>query len=598
MNSTAPNTEKLNYPKLFTWAINYLWTASKRHFVGHLITITIQVATEITQVWVAALVIDKIGSTLLSGAEVGNLYYLIGISVGLMVLDKICWVMIAHFERQLYLMGSSKSYQLFNGQLARLSISQHNNPEIRQLIDRLEYEGYAWKPLNFSFSIVYAIHAGMRFITSSTILLIQLPIVVLLLIIGSIPSIFIQRKSGDLGWGIWGDMGDGSRVFWGVSHNLKQKETIEEIKPQRSANYLLEQAHKAINTYTSKAMAIRTRFAKLSIYGALFEMFMAGASYLWLITRAVAGKVSFDNFIFMSSLIWQTLSSIRMVSTQVADALYSAPFMRDYIKFIELENDLPKPDNPVVLKNKPLSIEFRNVSFSYPNSSRQSLRNISLTINPGDHLALVGLNGAGKTTFIRLLLRFYDPTKGKILVDGVDIKQIDLDSYYAHIGTLFQSFNRYPLEFKKNITLNKRTNSAKYQQALEISGANSVLKKLASERTFLRPEFRNGADLSGGEWQKVALARNLYAGGDVFILDEPTSAIDSLAEKEIFDKLYKELDGKTLITVSHRFNTVRKASKIIVIEQGKIVEQGTHEELIKTGKLYHEMFTSQAKGYE
>lgn len=590
--------KKLSYFKLFTWAINYLWVASKRHFVGHLATITVQVATEITQVWVAALVIDKIGSILLSGAEVGSLYYLISISVGLMVLDKICWVMIAHFERQLYLMGSSKSYQLFNGQLARLSVSQHNNPEIRQLIDRLEYEGYAWKPLNFSFSIIYAIHAGMRFIASSTILLIQLPIVVLLLVIGSIPSIFIQRKSGDSGWGIWGDVGDSSRIFWGVSHNLKQKETIEEIKPQRSANYLLERAHKAINTYTSKAMAIRTRFAKLSIYGALFEMLMAGTSYLWLVTRAVAGKVSFDNFIFMSSLIWQTLSSVRMVSTQVADALYSAPFMRDYIRFIELKDDLPRPDNPIALKNEPLSIEFRNVSFSYPGSHSKSLDDVSLTIKPGEHIALVGLNGAGKTTLIRLLLRFYDPDKGEILINNVDIRQIDLDSYYAHIGTLFQSFNRYPLEFRNNITLSSKSNSSKYKQALDISGANSVLRKIASEKTFLRPEFKKGADLSGGEWQKVALARNIYAGGDLFILDEPTSAIDSLAEKEIFDKLYKKLEGKSLITVSHRFNTVRKASRIIVLEKGRIIEQGTHNELMQTKGPYRQMFTSQAEGYK
>jgi ATP-binding cassette subfamily B protein len=226
-----------------------------------------------------------------------------------------------------------------------------------------------------------------------------------------------------------------------------------------------------------------------------------------------------------------------------------------------------------------------------------SLQNITLTLQPGEHVALVGLNGAGKTTLIRLLLRFYDPTEGRILVDGIDLKEIDLESYYRHIGTLFQTFNKYPLEFKNNITLSNATDTERYNQSLKISGADSVLKTIANDQVFLQPEFENGTDLSGGQWQRVAIARNMYAASDMYILDEPTSAIDAITEQKIFDKLYAELNGKTLVTVSHRFNTVRRAEKIIVLEDGKIVEQGTHEALMKNAGLYYDMFTSQASGY-
>lgn len=592
------NSFQRGYRSLAGWGMTFLWRTSRFHTLSFVLTSFVQVAVEVAQLWVAALVVGEIGTIIISRGTPDKLYLLAASSIALMIVDKIAWTLLWYHERQLYLKGSSETYRMFNTKLSSLSVSQHHNGEIRKLIDRLGYEGYAWKPLNFSFSLLYAIHALTKFLTSSIILITQLPLVVLLLVIGVAPTMFIQRKSGDLGWGIWGDVGDKSRIFWGVANHLSRKETMEEIIPQRSAPYLLKRAHEAIDEYTTKAMAIRKRFAQYSVVGAVFEMIMAGVSYVWFISQAVAGKLAFDSFVFMSSLIWQTLSSVRLVVNQVADALQNVPFMRDFIAFSELKNDLPMAENPLRLGDEPLTIEFQNVSFAYPGHKRHSIKNVSLTLQPGDHVALVGLNGAGKTTFIRLLLRFYDPTEGRILVNGVDIKNIDLDSYYIHIGTLFQSFNKYPLSFEDNIVLSGRKKFKKYQQALDISGANAVRGKLRSSRTFLSPEFEDGVDLSGGEWQRVAIARNLYAGGDVFILDEPTSAIDSLTEQDIFEKLYKKFEGRTLITVSHRFNTVRRADRVVVFSNGQIIETGSHTALMRQNGLYHEMFRSQAAGYK
>lgn len=591
------NQERIGYFSLVRWAATFLFGVSPRYYVGYIVTMVLQVAIEVTQLWVAALVIGEIGSLLSGSGNSEHILWLAGVSVVLMTLDKTAWSLLSLFERQLYILGSGGIYRKFNRQLASLSIAQHNNPDVRKLIDRLEYEGYAWKPLNFSFELLYTSHAALRFVTSSGIIITQLPVVVFLLVAGVIPVIFVQRKSGAVGWGIWGDVGDNSRIFWSVSSNLKHKNDIEEILPQQSAGYLLDRADAAIHTYTKKATKVRKQYSMYEIAAGVFEMLMAGASYLWLILRTVGGALSFNSFVFLSSLIWQTLSSIRLVLLSIARSLEEAPFMEDFVRFTSLKNDLVMADNPKHIGNEPLTITFENVSFRYPRQKRYSLRHVSFSLDAGGHIALVGLNGAGKTTLIRLLLRFYDPTEGRILVNGTDLREIDLDSYYKHIGTLFQSFNKYPLEFMKNITLSNNTDTKRYKQALEISGADDVLAGIHGEDTYLQPEFSDGTELSGGQWQRVALARNIYAASDVYILDEPTSAIDALSEQKIFDKLYKELEGKSLITVSHRFNTVRRADDIIVLKNGRIVEQGTHTILMRQKGLYYEMFTAQAEGY-
>lgn len=584
------------YIQPIVWSFGFLWSSSPYFTLGYIVCFMIQVVVEVAQLWVAAQVISQVSQIIINHTNPNLLYIYVASSVGLMALDKIAWVLIGHYERQIYLVGSSKIYQTFNTKLASLSVAQHYRPEVRQLIDRLEYEGYAWKPLNFSFDILQALHSLARFFTASILLLLNLPVVVLLLIIGSLPVLFIQKKSGSEGWGIWGDIGDGSRIFWGVSANLKRKESIEEIKPQRSSDFLLTRAHQAIISYTQKSAKIRAKYTKYSIIGAIVEILMAGASYAWLVSRAVVGKITFDNFVFLSSLIWQTLSSVRLVMKSVANILYNMAFMGDFIKFVNLKNDLKQVKNPIKIQGPLAEIELKNVSFCYPGSSTPSLENISLKIKQGDHISLVGLNGSGKTTLIRLLLRFYDPTEGQILVNGINLKQIDLDSYYEQIGTLFQNFNHYPLKFKDNIALADKPDEERYREVLDISGADKLLTKI-SESTYLSPDFENGSDLSGGEWQRVAIARNLYAGKSLFILDEPTSAIDAITEQSIFEKLNSELNKKTLITVSHRFNTVKKSKTIVVLRMGRIVETGTHSQLIKNQGLYKEMYEAQASSY-
>jgi ABC-type multidrug transport system fused ATPase/permease subunit len=266
-----------------------------------------------------------------------------------------------------------------------------------------------------------------------------------------------------------------------------------------------------------------------------------------------------------------------------------------------------------------IKIEFKGVSFKYPNTDNYVLKNINLTIHPGEEVAIVGKNGAGKSTLIKLILRFYDPTEGEIFINDIEIKKLNIASYYKHISALFQDFNQYKaLTARENILIGtqeiesetKESDSSetsaipseineKLMKSLKQTDAVNFIKNLGKGLdTPLGKNFTGGTELSKGQWQKIALSRILYRNSEMLILDEPTASIDAQAELKIFNNIYEFSENKTVILISHRFSSVRKAEKIFVIEDGKIVESGDHEELMKLEGSYAKSFEIQAEGYK
>lgn len=276
-----------------------------------------------------------------------------------------------------------------------------------------------------------------------------------------------------------------------------------------------------------------------------------------------------------------------------------ALFMTDLIKLLKTPSSMTQPkDARVLTPGVTPTIVFEDVSFRYPDAEKPALEHVNFTLTPGDKIALIGVNGAGKTTLVKLLCRLYDPTEGRILVDGTDLREIDIPSYYALFGVLFQEFNRYAMPIREVVAIGDTSvpiDDVRVRQAAKDSEADKFVSAFSrGYDQLLGKDFTDGAELSGGQWQKLAIARVFYRDPRIWVLDEPTAAVDAEAEARIFDRIEKLPSDRSAIIISHRFSTVRNADRILVIKEGTLTEEGTHDDLMRAKKDYARLFTLQA----
>jgi ATP-binding cassette subfamily B protein len=326
------------------------------------------------------------------------------------------------------------------------------------------------------------------------------------------------------------------------------------------------------------------------------------SAYVFVIWRTVAGVLSIGTLTFLAGAILQASANIQQIFSTVASIADQALFLTDLIAFFEMQPSIQSKPNALPAP-RPIQtgFEFRNVSFRYPGSSRGILEGLNFRLFPDERVALVGENGQGKTTIVKLLTRLYDPTEGQVLLDGVDLREYDLEDLYRNIGIIFQDFMRYEMTARENIAVGRIEaidNLPLLQEAAEKSMAGEVIARLSGRYDqMLGRRFDGGVDLSGGEWQKVALARAYLRNAQLLVLDEPTAALDARSEFQVFHRFAELTAGKMALFISHRFSTVRMADRILVIDGGRVVEDGDHEQLTHLGGRYAEMFEMQAGSY-
>ena len=326
------------------------------------------------------------------------------------------------------------------------------------------------------------------------------------------------------------------------------------------------------------------------------------AAYAYLAWRTVAGSLSVGDLTFLAASFLRLRGLLEGVLTGLSNLASQALYLQDLFSFLEMRPSITSPANPEPFPARlRTGIVFEDVGFRYPDAARWAVRHLSFTLPAGEVLALVGENGAGKTTIVKLLTRLYDPDEGRILLDGRDLRDYDVDALRSNVGVIFQDFVRYDLTAGDNIAVGRiaaRTDRPAIERAAELGRADEVIAGLRrGYDQLVGRRFRGGVDLSGGEWQKIAIARAYMRNAAVLVLDEPTAALDARSEFEVFQRFKALSAGRTSMLISHRFSSVRMADRIIVVADGRVEAQGTHEALVAQGGRYADLFALQAAGY-
>ncbi|MGO8718177.1 MAG: ABC transporter ATP-binding protein [Acidobacteriaceae bacterium] len=428
------------------------------------------------------------------------------------------------------------------------------------------------------------------------------PLLLVLLIAGTVPAL----------------LGESHFAFLGYAKNFMQtplrrkmdylrdvggsKEAAKELKLFGLRDFLVSSFRRMADTIFEQNVGLSKRRL---LAGVLLSM-LATASYytayalaLW---DTIEGRFKVADLFVLINAILQVSGNLQQIFVNASGVADQALFLTDLLGFFAMEPTVKSKPNAIKIPRPILQgVEFRNVSFAYPGTTRLVLKNFNFHLRPGERVAMIGENGQGKTTVVKLITRLYDPTDGQILIDGVDLREYDMEDLCHEIGVIFQDFMRYEMTAKENIAVGRieeRDRLDRIEAAAQMSLADEVIERLpAGIDQQLGRRFEGGVDLSGGEWQRMALARAYLRDAQLLILDEPTAALDARSEQEVFQRFAELTKGKMALLISHRFSTVKMTDRIVVLSHGVLTEEGTHEELIRHGGLYAEMFEMQAASY-
>jgi ATP-binding cassette, subfamily B, bacterial len=551
--------------------------------------------------WVTKLIIDTVVRVVTTHQAVPvRLWYLVAMEFGFAVLASTVSRIIDYLDSVLASNYMRHVSILVMKHAAELDLLAYEDPVFYDRLERARVQ--ATDRLGMIQSIGRLIQQVVTTITLSVSILLFSPWLLLLLIVGVVPAF----------------VGETHFAFLGYAKNFRQtpirrqldylrilggsKEAAKELKLFGLKDFLTSRFTSLSNQIHHEDVALaRSKLIAGSLLSVLGTMGYYG-SYLFVIWRTAIGMLTIGSLTFLAGAILQASTNIQQIFSTVSSIADQALFLTDLIAFLEMQPTIrSRPSALPVPRPIMQGFEFRNVSFRYPGGSRLVLKNFNFHLQPGERVALIGENGQGKTTIVKLLTRLYDPIEGQVLLDGIDLREYELESLYREIGVIFQDFMRYEMKARENIAVGRVEeidNLPLLRQSAHKSMADEVIDTLRlGYEQMLGRRFDGGVDLSGGEWQKVALARAYLRDAQVLILDEPTAALDARSEFEVFQRFAELTAGKMALFISHRFSTVRMADRIVVIEDGRIVEDGNHEELTHLGGRYAEMFEMQAASY-
>ncbi len=506
-----------------------------------------------------------------------------------------------YLDKRFYLSMDEKLEYVTLEKRREIDLGLNEDSAHKDLFEKVQNE-CIWRSKNFVNRLIWMSDDIIQLAIATGILIFARWWVPVVLLAASIPQLFVEIKYGDRIWSIWGWRGELQRKYSILKNHIEYTPWFIETKIFDNLEYFLKKIKALFDAFQNETWKNDVVRIRRSIFAtAIAQGANIGITALF-IAWVISGELSIGTFLFLTSSLISLQSAFNGIFANLGELHTNNLFVTDLMRFLNLKPSITnKPHARRLAKTKTPRIVFDHVWFSYPGSATHALKDISFTLNPGEKLALVGSNGAGKTTLIKLLCRFYDPTRGSIFLDGVDLRDVKLETWHALVGTLFQEYANYRFLAKESIAVGKtdiRMDMDRVRKAAHESEADTFIEpwKYRYQQQLGR-EFTEGVEPSVGQWQKLALSRVFYRDPRIYILDEPTSSIDPEAEEKIFAKLENLPNDASVILISHRFSTVRHAHAILVIEHGEITESGTHEELLARDKTYARLFKLQAKGY-
>ena len=587
-----------NLPAFF----KLVWDTSPWMTLANLLLRFSRAALPLAILYVGKLIIDQVVALTKAHGTLENthLWYLVGAEFGLVIFSDILSRVVSLLDGLLGDLFANHTSVKIMRHAATLDLDQFEDSVFYDKLERARQQTVGRTMLLSQVLSQLQDLITMGFLAAG--LMAFNPWLILLLIVAVVPAFFGESYFNDKSYALTRGQTPERRELDYLRYLGASDETAKEVKIFGLSDFVIDRFKQLSNRFYADNRRLNI---SRSVWGTFFALLGSAGyygAYVVIILETITGKITIGELTFLAGSFKQLRALLEGILSRFTSVSQGAVYLRDFFEFFEIQ---PRILPPVKARPFPKPMRegfvFEDVGFKYINSDKWANRHLSFTLHAGEKLALVGENGAGKTTLVKLLARLYDPTEGRILLDGHDLKEYNLEELRFNTGIIFQDFLKYQMSFAQNIAtgnINQLEN-----RPLIIDSAHQSLADVLAEGLpgkydqMLGRRFNQGIELSGGEWQKVALARAYMREAQFLILDEPTAALDARAEYEVFLRFADLTKGKTAVLISHRFSTVRMADRILVLEKGELMEIGSHEELLEKGGRYAELFQLQAAGY-
>ncbi|HEY7636688.1 MAG TPA: ABC transporter ATP-binding protein [Gemmatimonadales bacterium] len=612
-SAEGPTTwrERLQALRHLPRLLRLVWDSEPRYVVAILLLRVARSLVPLAVLWIGKLIVDAVVHAIATASAGGpapwlRLGQLLALELGIALIGELLTRVSALLESLLGDLFANRTSVDLMRHAATLDLEQFENAELYDKLERARRQTVG--RIGLFTLLLSTIQDAITLVTLGAALAVYVPWLLLLLIIAVLPSLLGETHFASLGYSLLYSWTPERRQLDYLRYIGASDISAKELKLFGLSDFLVGRYDRLSNEFyqANKALAVRKSVISTLLAGiGTLGYYAAYAVIIYLTVighRSPAGLFTIGVLTFLAGSFRQSRDLIQRILLSLSQVYEQSLYLDDLFTFLTLEPRIRQRAGarpvPTPIRT---GITFEEVGFQYPGSEQWAVRGLNFVLAPGERLALVGENGAGKTTLVKLLARLYDPTEGRILLDGVDLRDYDVESLRRNVGVIFQDFVRYDFILRENIAvgnIGRLADAPHIETAARRSLADSVAARLAaSYDQMLGRRFEGGVELSGGEWQKVALARAYMREAQLLILDEPTASLDARAEYQVFLRFSELTRGRMAVLISHRFSTVRMADRILVLQGGRLVEQGTHEALVAQGGLYAELFQLQAAGY-